>query len=206
MKIDTSIIPVFPLSGALLLPSGNLPLNIFEPRYIDMINYALGHNKLIGMIQPKTTNPKELFKIGCVGKITTYNETEDNRLVINLKGLSKFQIIDEIQHDKEFRLFNIKTEKENSNFNKFDKNLFNKDNFIRKIKFFFDKKGLVTNLKSLDQIDDKSLIIMVAMICPFSINEKQALLESKNINSLANTILSLFEFEINQKNKYETIN
>ena len=108
MKIDTSIIPVFPLSGALLLPSGNLPLNIFEPRYIDMINYALGHNKLIGMIQPKTTNPKELFKIGCVGKITTYNETEDNRFVINLKGLSKFQIIDEIQHDKKFRLFNIK--------------------------------------------------------------------------------------------------
>ena len=206
MKIDTSIIPVFPLSGALLLPSGNLPLNIFEPRYIDMVNYALSHNKLIGMIQPRTTNPKELFKIGCVGKITTYNEAEDNRFVINLKGLSKFQIIDEIQHDKEFRLFNIKTEKENSNFNKFDKNLFNKDNFIRKIKFFFDKKGLVTNLKSLDQIDDKSLIIMVAMICPFSINEKQALLESKNINSLANTILSLFEFEINQKNKYETIN
>ncbi len=206
MKIDTSIIPVFPLSGALLLPSGNLPLNIFEPRYIDMINYALGHNKLIGMIQPKITNPKELFKIGCVGKITTYNETEDNRFVINLKGLSKFQIIDEIQHDKKFRLFNIKTEEESSNFNKFDKNLFDKDNFIGKIKFFFDKKGLVTDLKSLDKIDDKSLIIMVAMICPFSTNEKQALLESKNINTLANTILSLFEFEINQKNDYETIN
>ena len=85
-------IPIFPLSGALLLPSGNLPLNIFEPRYISMIDYVLSNEKFIGMVQPKNDGSKNLFATGCLGKITAYNETEDNRYIINLKGLSKFII------------------------------------------------------------------------------------------------------------------
>ena len=100
-------IPVFPLSGALLLPSGNLPLNIFEPRYIAMINYALRHDKLVGMIQPKKENSDKLFETGCVGKITTYNETEDNRYIINLFGISKFHIKKEVRHSEKFRIFDI---------------------------------------------------------------------------------------------------
>jgi len=199
-------IPVFPLSGVLLLPSGSLPLNIFEPRYISMINYSLSHDKLIGMIQPKNENSKELFNLGCVGKITTYNETDDNRYIISLKGLSKFKIISEIQHSEVFRLFNIEYVKKENDFNKFDNKIFNKQRFIEKIKFFFKKKGFVVNLDSFDQINNKSLVIMIAMICPFSVNEKQALLECKNINTLANTIISLFDFELNRINNYETIN
>ena len=85
-------IPIFPLSGALLLPSGNLPLNIFEPKYISMVNYALKKDKLIGMIQPRAKSSGKFFNVGCVGKITVYNETDDNRYIINLEGLSKFQI------------------------------------------------------------------------------------------------------------------
>ena len=167
MQTLLSTIPVFPLRGALLLPSGNLPLNIFEPRYLAMINYAFKHDKLIGMIQPKSSDSKELYKTGCIGKITNYNETDDD---------------------------------------KFDKNLFMKEKFIEKIMFFLDKKGLSINLKSLEKIKDQSLIVTIAMICPFSTNEKQVLLESKNINDLANNILSLLEFEINQKDNHETIN
>ena len=83
MNIYTKTIPIFPLSGVLLLPSGNLPLNIFEPKYIAMVNYALKHNKLIGMIQPKPNDSKKLFKVGCVGQITTFSETDDNRYILN---------------------------------------------------------------------------------------------------------------------------
>jgi len=206
MNIYTKTIPIFPLSGVLLLPSGNLPLNIFEPRYIAMVNYALKHNKLIGMIQPKPSDSKKLFKVGCVGQITTFSETDDNRYILSLKGLAKFQIINEIRDNKQFRLFDVEYEGIKSNFNEFDNKLFNKHKFIEKISFFFKKKGLIVDLKSFEQIDDKSLLIIVAMICPFSNNEKQALLESKNINALANTIISLVDFEINQVNDNETIN
>ena len=206
MNIYSKTIPIFPLGGALLLPSGNLPLNIFEPRYISMVNYALKNNKLIGMIQPKNNQSKDLFKIGCVGEITTLSETKDKGYIISLKGLSKFQIKNEIKHNKKFRLFDVEYEKTNSNFNKFDNKLFNKRQFLEKINFFFNKKGFVADLKSFDKIKNESLVIMVAMICPFSNNEKQALLECKNINTLANTIISLFDFAINQTNDYETIN
>ena len=206
MNIITKTIPIFPLSGALLLPSGNLPLNIFEPRYISMVNYALSHNKLIGMIQPKNNDSKELFNIGCIGKITTYNETENNTYIISLKGLTKFQIKTEIKHDKKFRIFDVEYDETKSNFNQFNDKLFNKYKFIEKINFFIKKRGFVANINSFDQINNKTLVIMVAMICPFSNNEKQALLECENINVLANSIISLFDFEINQVNDYETIN
>ena len=206
MHTYTKTIPIFPLSGALLLPSGNLPLNIFEPRYIEMVNYALKHSKLIGMIQPKTHDSKKLFKVGCVGQITAFSETDDNRYIISLKGLSRFQIINEIKDNNKFRIFDVECEESESNFNKFDNKLFNKLKFIEKINFFFKKKGFVVDLKSFDQINDKSLLIMVAMICPFSNNEKQALLESTNINVLANTIISLVDFEMNKVNENETIN
>ena len=206
MNIYSKTIPIFPLAGALLLPSGDLPLNIFEPRYISMINYALEHNKLIGMIQPKYNDSKELFKIGCLGEITNLRESKEKGYIISLKGLSKFQIENEIKHDKKFRLFDVEYEETSSNFNKFDNKLFNKRQFLEKINFFFEKKGFIANLKSFDQIKNESLVIMVAMICPFSNNEKQALLECENINTLANTIISLFDFEINQTNGYETIN
>ena len=206
MNIITKTIPIFPLSGALLLPSGNLPLNIFEPRYISMVKYALSHYKLIGMIQPKDNDSKELFNVGCIGKITTYNETEDNTYIISLKGLTKFQIKNEIKHDKKFRLFDVEYDEKISNFNQFNDKLFNKYKFIEKINFFFKKRGFIANIKSFNQINNKALVIMIAMICPFSNNEKQALLECENINVLANTIISLFDFEINQVNDYETIN
>ena len=206
MKSLSTAIPIFPLSGALLLPSGNLPLNIFEPRYISMVNYALANDKLIGMIQPKNNDTKDLYKTGCVGKITTYSETDDSRYIINLNGLLKFEIKNEINHEENFRLFNVEYEKNENHFEEFDKNSFDKKNFLQKIKFFFKKKGLAANLESIEEINEKSLIVMAAMVSPFTNNEKQMLLECKNINSLANTVISLFDFEIKRFNENETIN
>ena len=206
MQILSKSIPIFPLSGALLLPLGNLPLNIFEPKYISMVNYALSHDKLIGMIQPKTEDLDKLFKIGCVGKITSYSETDDNRYFINLKGVTKFEIQKEINHPKKFKLFNVKYDKFHSDYYKFDNSLFDKNLFIKKLKIYFEEKDLITDWPSLDNIENKLLIINIAMISPFKPNEKQALLECNNMNRLADTIISLFNFSINQKFTNESIN
>ncbi len=203
---DTKSIPVFPLGGALLLPQGNLPLNIFEPRYIDMVDYAMKSNKIIGMIQPMEKNKNKYYKIGCAGKITNYNEVENNRYLINLKGLSKFKILDEKETAHKFKIFNVELEKNNENFNEFNEKLFNKKTFLDKIREYLSVSGLNLNWDSVGKIDDISLIIMIAMICPFSNNEKQMLLESKNINTLAKNMETLFDFSINNKFERETIN
>ena len=199
-------IPVFPLMGALLLPYGNLPLHIFEPRYISMVRYALSRDKLIGMIQPRAGDSGELFKIGCIGKITKYSEIGDRRYLINLKGKVKFKIQKKINHPEEFKLFNVKYDEFPSYFSKFDKKLFNKNIFIEKLKSYFEKQGLIADWSSFENIENKLLIITSAMICPFKPNEKQALLECKNINKLANTIILLLDFSINQRSNYESIN
>ena len=199
-------IPLFPLSGALLLPTGNLPLNIFEPRYISMVNYALRNDKLIGMIQPKNDNTKKLYSIGCIGKITSFSQTTENRYIINLNGLSRFTIIKELKNSYKFKIFDVKLDSNEKKFNEFNKKIFNKKLFIKKIKLYFRNRGITADWESLYNIDEKSLIIMIASICPFKISEKQMLLESKNINSLVETSIALFDFEINQNSNYETIN
>ena len=183
-------IPIFPLNGALLLPGGNLPLNIFEPRYIDMVDYALSKDKTIGMIQTQEDKSKVSFKVGCVGKISSFSETDDQRYLINLRGVSRFEILEEIKHDKDFKIFNVEYENPKNTFANFNSDLFNKNNFINKILEYLKEKGMNADLESLLQIDSKALIIMIAMICPFNINEKQMLLESKDINHLIEIIES----------------
>ena len=198
-------IPIFPLSGVILLPNGNLPLNIFEPRYIAMIDYALKKDKIIGMIQPKK-NTKNLFKMGCVGKITSFSETNDNRYLINLCGLTRFTILNEKKNKDQFRVFEVEYEELKKNFNKFDKKLFNKNLFAKKIKLYFEKNGLVLDFNSINKIDDKSLIKMIAMICPFGVNEKQMLLEAQDINNLLKILEALLDFSINKKFENDSIN
>ena len=206
MSTLPKILPIFPLGGALLLPSGNLPLNIFEPRYISLVDYALSKEKLIGMVQPKEDDTGSLYLKGCVGKITNFSETNDHRYLINLNGISRFTILSEATSKYKFRIFTVKYDNSKSNFNKFDKRLFNKQLFINKTKLYLKNKGLTVNWEAFQKIEDKSLIITISMICPFNISEKQMLLETKNINSLADTSLALFNFEINQKFNHETIN
>ena len=181
-------IPVFPLSNFIIFPRTTVPLNIFEARYLDMINDSMRSNKLIGMIQPKiSTNNKihpELHNIGCVGKITTFKETDDGRYLIEIKGLIRFRIIDEIKSENKYREFKVDykefendltSEKEQLKFS--DLELIFKD-----LKTLFEKKGFIINWKSLEKQSLDETINALAMASPFTLEEKQVLLESKNLD------------------------
>tara|TARA_B100000989_G_C19479174_1_gene444352 strand:- start:534 stop:1178 length:645 start_codon:yes stop_codon:yes gene_type:complete len=181
-------IPVFPLSNFIIFPRTTVPLNIFEPRYIDMINDSMKSNKIIGMIQPKSSlnikNIPELHDIGCLGKITSFKETEDGRYLIGLKGLIRFKNIKELDTEKKYRVLNVSyenftqdlnTEKENLKFS--DLELIFKD-----LKTLFEKRGFVINWKALQKQSLDETINALAMASPFSLEEKQILLEAKNLD------------------------
>ena len=180
---------VFPLSNFIVFPKTTVPLNIFEPRYVDMINDSMKTNKLIGMIQPKNSNnlnnAPQLYKIGCMGKITSFSETEDSRYIIELKGLIRFQITNEIQSNKKYRECEINFEnyfedledkKENLKFS--DLKL-----IFRDLKSLFEKRGFIINWKALESQSLDETINALAMASPFSVEEKQILLETKNLSA-----------------------
>ncbi len=183
-------ISVFPLSNFIIFPKTSVPLNIFEPRYIDMINDSMKTNKLIGMIQPKlsmkesNTSP-DLHEVGCLGKIVSFKETDDNRYLIELKGLIRFRIIKEELTNKKYRqcevsyedyLHDLEEKKENLKFQ--DLEIIFKD-----LKSLFEKRGFIINWKGLEKQSLDEIINALAMASPFSLEEKQILLESKNLNS-----------------------
>jgi len=180
-------ISVFPLSNFIFFPNTNVPLNIFEPRYIEMINDSMKGSRLIGMVQPKKNLKNslgQLYDIGCLGKITSFNETEDGRYLIILNGLSRFKIIKEIKSEKPYReceiSFNdfqddIKINKEEIKFS--DLKLIFKD-----LKNLFEKKGYSINWNELKKQSLEQTINALAMASPFSLEEKQTLLETKNLN------------------------
>lgn len=205
MKNKILNIPVFPLSGALLLPNGNLPLNIFEQRYLSMVDHSLATNKFIGMLQFENEKKNTLYQVGCLGKITSFNETNDNRYLINLLGIAKFKIINELKTNKNFRIFSVKTDNI-ENYNKLNKNNFNRELLINKIKFYLNNKNINIEWNVVRTIDDKQLINTMSMICPFDINEKQMLLESKNFNDLNERLIALLEFNKNNASNYNSLN
>ena len=180
-------IPVFPLSNFIIFPKTTVPLNIFEPRYIDMVNDCMKTNKFIGMIQPKTPNnldePPDLYNVGCLGKISSFRETEDGRYLIELKGIIRFQTIKEVKTTKKYREYEI-------NFENFKHDLVSqteKLNFsdleliFKDLKTLFEKKGFIINWKALEKQSLDETINALAMASPFSLEEKQILLEAKNL-------------------------
>ena len=180
-------IPVFPLSNFIIFPKTTVPLNIFEPRYIEMINDAMSGNRIIGMIQPKsnTATKPSLYDIGCAGKITSFNETDDGRYIIILTGISRFKITEEIKTEKLYRECNV-------NFNVFSNDLIKKNIDIKfsdlelifkDLKNLFEKRGFIINWKELEKQSLDETINALAMASPFSLEEKQALLETKNLDS-----------------------
>ena len=195
MKKDDlpKIIPVFPLSNFIIFPHTTVPLSIFEPRYVEMINDSMKNNKMIGLIQPKKKEGDSipgLHEVGCLGKITNFKDTQDGRYIIELSGLSRFKIIKEIKIDKPYRtcevnfdgfLTDLKLPKEELKFS--DLELIFKD-----LKLLFDKKGYVINWKSLEKQDLNETINALAMASPFSLEEKQILLESQNLKIRKNKI------------------
>ena len=190
-----NIIPIFPLNGALLLPKGNLPLNIFEPRYIDMVDYAMKNEKMVGMIQENSKSKKTngLFTIGCLGKITQYNETEDGRYLINLKGVIRFNFEKEEKTYEKFRKLKINFQKfEGDLINNFE-NSFNKEKFLEEVKIYLTKNKIEFDWNIIKKVDQTILITTLASICPFSIAEKQMLLECYNCDEIPKKMLSLFK-------------
>ncbi len=197
-------ISVFPLSNFIIFPKTTVPLNIFEPRYIDMINDSMKSNKMIGIIQPKNSNndqvaPK-LHEVGCLGKITSFRETDDGRYLIELKGLIRFKVIKEIVSQKKYRVLEVdfkdfqqdlSREKENIKFS--DLELIFKD-----LKSLFEKRGFIINWKALEKQSLDETINALAMASPFSLEEKQVLLEAKNLDNRKekiSQILSTYTFD-----------
>ncbi len=197
-------IPVFPLSNFIIFPKTTVPLNIFEPRYIDMINDSMKSNKLIGMIQPKTSNIKqikpELHEVGCVGKITSFRETEDGRFLIEVKGLIRFKKIAELSTENKYRVLEV-------NFKDFYQDLENKKEnlkfsdlelIFKDLKSLFEKRGFIINWKALEKQSLDETINALAMASPFSLEEKQVLLEAQNLDSRKekiSQILSTYTFD-----------
>tara|TARA_B100001109_G_scaffold248322_1_gene239002 strand:+ start:561 stop:1205 length:645 start_codon:yes stop_codon:yes gene_type:complete len=190
-------ISVFPLSNFIILPKTTVPLNIFEPRYIDMINDSMRSDKMIGMIQPKKSNNKtdkpELHHVGCLGKITSFRETDDGRFLIELKGLIRFQSIKEIETSNKYRVLEVdfknyykdlSNEKEELKFS--DLELIFKD-----LKSLFEKRGFIINWKSLEKQSLDEIIDALAMASPFSLEEKQVLLEAKTLSNRKNRIAEI---------------
>ena len=199
MKNFPKIIPIFPLSNFIIFPNTTVPLNIFEPRYIDMVNDSMKSDKLIGMIQPKNSKDKngipELHDVGCLGKITSFRETEDGRYLIELKGKIRFQTINELNTDKKYRsvevdynnyLNDLSDEKESLNFS--DLELIFKD-----LKSLFEKRGFIINWKALEKQSLNETINALAMASPFTLEEKQILLEAKNLDVRKNKIAEILK-------------
>ena len=182
-------IPVFPLSNFIIFPKTSVPLNIFEPRYVDMINDSMKSNKLIGMVQPKNTyndeKDIELHKIGCLGKIVGFKETTDSRFLIELKGIIRFEIIDEIFSDKKYREFRISFDKylEDLNEKKEDLKFSDLELIFKNLRTLFEKRGFIVNWKELEKQSLDETINALAMASPFTLEEKQVLLETKNLSA-----------------------
>ena len=189
---------VFPLSNFIIFPKTTVPLNIFEPRYIDMINDCMKSDKLLGMIQPKTKqseniNIPELYEIGCMGKITSFKETEDKRFLIELKGLIRFQISKEIKSNKKYREYEISFEKFHEDLadKKEDIKFSDLELIFKDLKNIFEKKGFIINWKALEKQSLDEIINALAMASPFTLEEKQVLLEAQNLKSRKSKIADI---------------
>ena len=198
MKNLPKIIPIFPLSNFIMFPDTSVPLNIFEPRYIDMINDSMKSDKLIGMIQPKkmndpSNNIPNLHKVGCLGKITSFKDTESGNFLIELKGMIRFETIGEINTEKKYRSCEVDyspylgdLENNNENLKFTDLELIFKD-----LKSLFEKRGYVINWKALEKQKLDETINALAMASPFSLEEKQVLLEAENLSTRKNKIAEI---------------
>jgi uncharacterized protein len=189
-------IPVFPLPNFIIFPHTTVPLNIFEPRYIEMIKDCMKSNKMIGLIQPKKNKINsipELYKVGCLGEITNFKDTSDGNYLIDIRGLSRFKIIREVSNNKLYRECEISFDYFKDDLNtKKEKIQFSDLNLIfRDLKTLFEKKGYIINWKSLEEQDLNETINALAMASPFSLEEKQILLESENLETRKNKIAEI---------------
>tara|TARA_E500000331_G_scaffold350209_1_gene394694 strand:+ start:699 stop:1376 length:678 start_codon:yes stop_codon:yes gene_type:complete len=206
-----SKIPVFPLNNALLLPKCRLPLNLFENRYLHMFDYAIKNHRIIGMVQPlshknelKEKEVPKVYSIGCAGLIVAFNQTNDNRYEIVLKGITRFTVLNEVKSQNGFRLFNVSwaefhlDTKQNEQLPSEKRSLFEK-----KLKSYFQKIDINADWQAIEASNDEDLVNSISMGCPFSSLERQALLEAKNLDSRVDVLNSLLDMSINENNSLD---
>ena len=198
MKSFPSVIPVFPLSGVIYFPKTNLPLNIFEQRYLDLVNDTYKNDKLMGMVQSQRTG-NQVYEIGCLGKISDLQKSEDGRILINLTGITRFKILEEVENKKLYREFKV-------DYKTFEIDLkepsgdLNTDDLMSKAKTFFRKNGLILNWKEFEKLDKIQKINTLSMISPVTNEEKQKLLESLTFKDKIETLENIISFYLHEVN------
>ena len=197
MKIFPDIIPVFPLSGVIYFPKTNLPLNIFEKRYLDLVNDAFKKDKFMGMVQSKKENTA-VYKIGCLGKISDYQKSKDGRILINLTGVSRFKILEEVSNNKLYREFHVDYKDFNQDIEMINDKV-DSGNLMEKAKSFFKRSGLLLNWNEFEKLDNVQKINTLSMIAPITNEEKQKLLEAISLENKVKTLESIISFYL-----YET--
>lgn len=196
--------PVFPLTGAMLLPGGRLPLNIFEPRYLAMTEDALGNGRMFAMIQPNaaaagTENGPALYRVGCLGRLSSFSETEDGRYMITLNGLIRFEVVEEIDMHRGYR-------RVRGDFSRFARDLdqgvpdplSERPALLDALRGYFDQRGFDADWEAISGMADESLVTSLAMVCPFDPLEKQALLEADTLADRAQTLRTLLRIDMHQ--------
>ena len=194
-------IPVFPLPGALLLPRARLPLHIFEPRYLAMLDDTLKtSHRLIGMVQPREvpgSAEKRLHSIGCAGRVTQFSETEDGRYMITLAGMSRFRVKQEVAGFTPYRRCDVSWDGFSADLGPVEVDQrFDRPRFLDLLGRYFDAMSLSTDWDSLKEAEDELLINSLSMLCPFPPEEKQALLEAPSLSTRRETLVTLIEFAL----------
>ena len=198
MKNLPSTLPVFPLSGVIYFPKTNLPLNIFEERYLNLVNDAYGKDKLMGMVQSKKESGS-VYQVGCLGRISDYQKSKDGRILINLKGISRFKILEEISNDKLYREFKVDYKDFNEDWIE-TSNPIDARSLMDNAKKFFKRNGLLLNWQEFEKLDQSQKINTLAMIAPITNEEKQKLLESISLKKKVETLESIISFYLHESN------
>lgn len=207
-----AIIPVFPLSSALLLPRGQMPLNIFEPRYLAMVDYALGHERLIGMVQPKferdgspimglDPDTPPLCDVGCLGRISAFQETDDGRYLMTLTGVCRFQIEEEETAITPFRMCRVTTDQYIEDFEQgAGEKLVDRDTLLTTFKAYLEANDLEADWSGVEKASNEALVNALCMMSPYGPPEKQALLEADDLRARADTLIAITELSLAREN------
>lgn len=207
-----SVVPVFPLSGALLLPRAHLPLNIFEPRYLQMVDDAMAGDRVIGMVQPRFDagegrgDAPSLCEVGALGRVISFQETGDGRYLIQLAGVTRFTILDEVEHDRDYRKCRISAERFASDLDDADDDaLVDRDALIKAFRDYLDANDLEADWKSVKAASNEALVNTLAMMSPYGPAEKQALLEAPDLPARAATLVAITEMELARQAGEDTV-
>lgn len=194
------VLPIFPLSSALLLPGCRLPLNIFEPRYLQMIDDALAGDRLVGMIQPVVSAAEEhepaVQQIGCAGRIASVKEGDEGRYQIDLIGISRFEVTREIATDKLYRLVEPRWHRFSEDLQGHPEPTIDREELVANLKAYFEKRGLEANWRAIDSSGNEELVNSLAMVCPFDPAEKQALLEAPDLEERSRLVIALMNMAV----------